>query len=247
MQYGASVIVIGDTTKQDTAGFIIARTGVTEAEARDMISKEYDLGNGVMIQPVGELSKNGDVLTRKYEGQTLVASATVMLGKHTGVAILMYGVPARADFLKEYGAKVANSMKFATPGGEKDRLKYEQDSKGKCVHVFKYKSGGGGASTYSWDSETNKYWHLGSDGTYEYFYKHTGTSSFNNEHAQGGHAADTDEDHSGTWSIELTLSLPVLVLRTNKGTIVQHALSLVNGRLYVDGDEATVNPSDRKR
>jgi len=247
MQYGASVLMIGDTTKQDTAGVIFARTGVTEAEARDMISKEFDLGGGTKLQPVGEISNNGDTLTRRFEGQTLVASATILLGKHTSVGILMYGVPARADFLKEYGAKVAGSLKFATPGGEKDRLKYEADSCGKCVHVFKYKSGGGGASTYSWDSETNKYWHLGTDRTYEYIYKHTGSSSFNDPSARGGHAADTDENHYGTWSIELTLSLPVLVLRTSKGTIIMHTLNLVNGRLHIDGDEATVNPSDRKR
>ena len=49
------------------------------------------------------------------------------------------------------------------------------------------------------------------------------------------------------WSLELTLTGSVLVLRDTKGVIHTQDMSLNQGRLYVDGDEATVEPSDKVR
>jgi hypothetical protein len=226
---------------------LIARTGVTQAEARDMISQPLPLGNGVELSPQGEIGGTGDKLTRVMTGTGITSHVQLLLGKSTGVVVLTIGKTGSDSECKANSAKVADSIKFATPGGEKDRLKYESDLKGKQLHVFKYKSGGGGYGGASWSSETNKYWHLGSDRSYEYFYQHTGASSFDNPDARGGHAADTNNDHQGTWSVELTLTLPVLVLRDSKGGIHTLTLDLIQGRLHIDGDEATVGQSTRKQ
>ncbi len=56
--------------------------------------------------------------------------------------------------------------------------------------------------------------------------------------------ADND---AGTWRIELTLNYPVLILRTNQGSIYTHTLTLVKGFLNIDGEEASLGASDRKR
>jgi len=226
---------------------LVARTGVTQAEARDMISQPLPLGNGVELSPQGEISGKGDRLSRAMSGGAVTGYAHMLIGKSTGVAVITIGQAGTDSECKAYSAKVADSIKFAKPGGEKDRLKYESDLKGKQLHVFKYKSGGGGYGGASWSSETNKYWHLGSDHSYEYFYQHTGASSFDNPDARGGHAADTNNDHQGSWSVELTLTLPVLVLRDSKGEIHTLTLDLIQGRLHIDGDEATVGQSNRKQ
>lgn len=226
---------------------VVARTGVTQAEARDMISQPLDLGNGASLSPQGEISGKGDRLTRAMTGGAVTGYVHALIGKSTGIAVITIGKTGSDSECKAYSAKVADSIKFAKPGGDKDRLKYEADLKGKQLHVFKYKSGGGGYGGSSWSSETNKYWHLGSDHSYEYFYQHTGASSFDNPDASGGHAADTNNDHQGTWSIELTLTLPVLVLRDSKGEIHTLTLDLIKDRLHIDGDEVTVSQSSRKR
>ncbi|MCA8915704.1 MAG: hypothetical protein KDB90_09855 [Planctomycetes bacterium] len=249
MPVGSSAIQLRDEGK-DMLALLFARTGVTEAEARDMIGNEFDLGAGTdasKMIPVGQISKDGDHLLRRFESTTLVGYAEVLLGKNATVGILTVGVSADADFLKSYRAKVIGGVKFATPGGEKDRVKYQNDLKGKVVKVFKYNSGGGGYGGTSWSSETNMHWHLGSDGHYLYYYQHTGSSSFDSPDATGGHAADTNNNHEGTWSLELTLTGSVLVLRDSKGVIHTQVLGLKDGRLYVDGDEATVGPSDKVR
>jgi hypothetical protein len=171
----------------------------------------------------------------------------MLIGKSTGVAIATLGLPGSEKECRSHAGGIADSIKFATPAGEKQRKEYESQLMGRCAHVFLYKSGGGGASSSSWSSETNKYWHFGSDRSYEYFYKHTGASSFNNPSAEGGHAADTNNNHAGTWSIELTLSLPALILRTNDGRIITHVLNRSATHLTIDGDEAMIKASDRKQ
>lgn len=243
---GGAAIQVGEKSGA-LLTLLVARTGVTQAEARDMISQPLPLGNGVELSPHGEVSGKGDRLSRAMSGGAVTGYAYMLIGKSTGVAVITIGQAGSDSECKANSAKVADSIKFATPGGEKDRLKYESDLKGKQVHVFKYKSGGGGYGGASWSSETNKYWHLGSDRSYEYFYQHTGASSFDNPDARGGHAADTNNDHQGTWSVELTLTLPVLVLRDSKGGIHTLTLDLIQGRLHIDGDEATVGQSTRKQ
>lgn len=243
---GAAAIQVGEKGGA-LLTLLIARTGVTQAEARDMISQPLPLGNGVELSPQGEIGGKGDRLTRAMTGAAVTGYVHALIGKSTGVAVITIGQAGTDSECKAYSAKVADSIKFAKPEGEKDRLKYEADLKGKQLHVFKYKSGGGGYGGASWSSETNKYWHLGSDHSYEYFYQHTGASSFDNPDARGGHAADTNNDHQGSWSVELTLTLPVLVLRDSKGEIHTLTLDLIQGRLHIDGDEATVSQSSRKR
>ena len=249
MPAGSSAIQVRDESK-DMLALLFARTGVTEPEARDMISSEFDLGAGTeasKMKPVGAVSKDGDRMLRRYESTQLVGYAEVLLGKNATVGILAVGAAADAEYLKGYSAKVLGSVKFAEPGGEKDRVKYQNELKGKVVKVFKYKSGGAGYGGTSWSSETNMHWHLGSDGRYLYFYQHTGASSFDTPDATGGHAADTNNNHEGTWSLELTLTGSVLVLRDTKGVIHTQVLALNQSRLYVDGNEATVSPSDKVR
>lgn len=243
---GAAAIQVGEKGGA-LLTLLIARTGVTQAEARDMISQPLPLGNGVELSPQGEIGGKGDRLTRAMTGAAVTGYVHALIGKSTGVAVITIGQAGTDSECKAYSAKVADSIKFAKPEGEKDRLKYEADLKGKQLHVFKYKSGGGGYGGASWSSETNKYWHLGSDHSYEYFYQHTGASSFDNPDARGGHAADTNNDHQGSWSVELTLTLPVLVLRDSKGEIHTLTLDLIQGRLHIDGDEATVSQSSRKQ
>ncbi|MCB9895834.1 MAG: hypothetical protein H6839_15410 [Planctomycetes bacterium] len=243
---GGAAIQVGEKGG-DLLTLIIARTGVTEAEARDMLSQPYDTGNGQSLTPQGELTKSGDRMSRSFSSAGLSAYSDVLVGKSTGVAVLTIGPAGAESRCKAASAKVADTVKFATPGGEKDRVKYEGDLKGKVLKVFIYKSGGAGYGGTSWSSETNKHWHLGSDKSYLYFYQHTGASSFDNPDARGGHAADTNKNHEGSWSVELTLAGVVLMLRDTDGVIHTHALTLNNGRLYIDGDEATVGPSDKVR
>ncbi len=235
---GGSAINIGEVGG-NMLTLIVARTGVTEAEARDMISQPYDIGGGDMLKLTSEITKDGDRLSAAMASGRVTGHVQMLIGKSTGVAIMSIGLPGSEDVCKEYSAKLADSVKFATPAGEKQRQEHEQGLMGKRVKVFKYKA----AKDYSWSSETNKDWHFGSDHTYEYIYKNTNSSSGD----AGSYAADNDANHAGTWRIELTLNYPALILRTNQGRIYTHTLTVVKGFLNIDGEEAMLSASDRKR
>lgn len=235
---GGSAINIGEVGG-NMLTLIVARTGVTESEARDMISQPYDIGGGDMLKLTSEISKDGDRLSAAMASGRVTGHVQMLIGKSTGVAIMSIGLPGSEDVCKEYSAKLADSVKFATPAGEKQRQEHEQGLMGKRAKVFIYKS----AKDYSWSSETNKDWHFGSDHTYEYIYKNTNSSSGD----AGSYAADNDANHAGTWRIELTLDMPVLILRTNQGRIYTHTLTVVKGFLNIDGEEASLAASDRKK
>lgn len=235
---GGSAINIGEVGG-NMLTLIVARTGITEAEARDMLSQPYDIGGGDMLKLTSEISKDGDRLSAAMASAKVTGHVQMLIGKSTGVAIMSIGLAGSEAACKEFSGKLADSVKFATPAGEKQRKEHEAGLMGKRVKVFKFKA----AKDYSWSSETNKDWHFGSDHTYQYIYKNTNSSSG----AAGGYASDNDSNHAGTWRIELTLNMPVLILRTNQGRIYTHTLSVVKGYLNVDGEEASIGASDRKK
>lgn len=235
---GGSAINIGEMGG-DMLTLIVARTGVTEAEARDMISQPYDMGNAGKLTLQGEIEKSGDRLSAAMASPAICGHVQMLIGKSTGVAIMSIAKPGGEAACKEYSAKLAETVKFATPAGEKQRQEHEAGLMGKRAKVFIYKS----AKDYSWSNETNKEWHFGSDHTYEYTYRNTNSSSGE----AGGYAADNNANHAGTWRIELTLNYPTLILRTSEGRIITHTLTVVKGFLNIDGEEASLGASDRKK
>jgi hypothetical protein len=237
---GASAIQMGEVGGSFLT-LIVARTGVTEAEARQMINTPYDLGNGNMLALKGEIKKDGDRLSAAMAASNMVGYVEMLIGKSTGVAIMTIGLPASDAECKTRSSAVADTVKFATPAGEKQRLEHEAGLMGKRASKFTYK----GSSDYSHSSETNRDWHFGSDHTYEYIYRSTNSSTFKDG---GGYAADNNDNHSGTWSIELTLGLPTLILRASDGRVFTHTLNVVKGWLHMDGQEvSSFGASDRKR
>lgn len=153
---GGSAINIGEVGG-NMLTLIVARTGVTEAEARDMMSQPYDIGGGDMLKLTSEITKDGDRLLAAMASGRVTGHVQMLIGKSTGVAIMSIGLPGSEEACKEYSAKLAESVKFATPAGEKQRQEHEQGLMGKRAKVFKFKS----AKDYSWSSETNKDWHFG--------------------------------------------------------------------------------------
>ncbi|MCC7508434.1 MAG: hypothetical protein IT464_03550 [Planctomycetes bacterium] len=241
MPAGSGAIQVGEIGS-NLLTLIVARTGVTEAEARDMISKPFDLGNGSELAPVGEISKKGDCLARAMSNTAVTGYIQMLIGKSAGVAVMTIGLPGSEAQCKSYSSKVLDSIEFAAPAGEKERLQHEAGLKGKVIKVFTYK-GSTPNSGSNWSRETHKHWHLGSDHSYEYIYRLT-TASSSDVHNQ---ADDHHDNHAGTWSIELTMALPMLVCRTNDGRFITYTLDVVKGYLNIDGQEATLGPSDRKR
>ncbi|MBK8207788.1 MAG: hypothetical protein IPK87_13520 [Planctomycetes bacterium] len=241
MPAGSAAIQLGEMGGK-LLTLIVGRTGVTEGEARDMISKPFDLGNGSELAPVGEINKNGDSLSRAMSNNAVTGYIQMLIGKSAGVAVMTIGLPGTEAECKSYSSKVADSIEFAVPAGEKERQQHEAGLKGKVIKVFTYK-GSTPNSGSSWSRETHKHWHLGSDHSYEYIYRLTTASSSD----VLNQADDSHDNHAGTWSIELTLALPMLVCRTNDGRFITYTLDVVKGYLNIDGQEATIGPSDRKR
>ena len=241
---GGSLITVGaQGADAKFLTLIMAQTGATEADARDMMSKAHDLGGGDQLKRTGEIEKNGDRLSCAIATTRMVGRLEMLIGKSTGVAVATLGLPGSESDCKSKAGKLADSIKFATPTGEKQRLEHEAGLMGKRCSLFAYKGSSPGSGT-SWSSETNQDWHFGSDHTYEYIYRNTNSSSFE----EGGHASDNNSSHAGTWSIELTLGFPSLVLRASDGRIFTHTLTVVKNWLHFDGRElSSFGASDRKR
>ncbi len=241
MPAGSPAIQVGEMGGK-LLTLIVGRTGVTEAEARDMISQPFDMGNGSQLSPVGKISRKGDCLSRAMASNAVTGYVQLLIGKSAGVAVFTIGLPGTESECRSYSSKLSDSIEFAAPAGEQERLQHESGLKGKVVKVFTYKSSTPNSGS-SWSRETHKHWHFGSDHSYEYIYRLT-TASSSEVHNQ---ADDAHDNHAGTWSIELTLTLPTLVCRTGDGRIITSTLDVVKGCLHIDGQEATIGPSDRKR
>jgi hypothetical protein len=239
---GGSLITVGaQGADAKFLTLIMAQTGATEADARDMMSKAHDLGGGDQLKRTGEIEKNGDRLSCPIATARMVGRLEMLIGKSTGVAVATLGLPGSESDCKSKAGKLADSIKFATPAGEKQRLEHEAGLMGKRCSLFYYK----GSSDYSHSSETNKDWHFGSDHTYDYIYRNTNSSTFKDG---GGYASDNNDNHSGTWSIELTLGFPMLVLRASDGRIFTYTLTVVKNWLHFNGEElSSFGASDRKR
>ena len=61
----------------------------------------------------------------------------MLIGKSTGVAIISIVLPGSEEACKEYSAKLADSVKFAMPAGEKQRQEQEQGLRGKLAKDYK--------------------------------------------------------------------------------------------------------------
>ncbi|MBX3474961.1 MAG: hypothetical protein KF754_11305 [Planctomycetes bacterium] len=252
---GGLAIVVRDVSKQGV-GLVLLQTGMTKDGLRKLLEQPLDLSSlepGLILQPQGEIKVSGDSQTRRFSNGFYMTDVTGIVAPHS-FAGFSYLVPeAEAERGQKLVRAMVDSAKFAKPRNEDLRKQWNEGLKGKCLHVFKFKSSGfSGSGGSSWSSETNRYWHFGSDGTYVYSGRTTNSASvevkdgLGNPSVSGGFAADNDNDHAGKWTLEFNLFGCVLVLESTQGTLRIHTLTF-NGRVYVDGDEAVVSASNKKQ
>lgn len=249
---GGLAIVVRDTSKPGL-GLVLLQTGMTKDGLRKLLDQPLDLNSleqGLVMQPQGEVKTEGDRMTRRFSNGFYMTDVTGIVAPHS-FAGFSYLVPeAEAERGQKLVKAMAESAKFAKPKNDDLRKQWNDGLKGKCLHVFKYKSGGMGTSN-SWSSETNRYWHFGSDGTYVHTGRTTNSASvevkdgLGNPSVSGGFAADNDNEHQGKWKLEFNLVGCVLVLESTQGTVRVHTLAF-NGRVYLDGDETMISASNLK-
>jgi len=249
---GALAVVVRDASKPGL-GFVLLQTGMTKDGTRKLLNQPLDLNSieqGLVMQPQGEIKEEGDRLTRRFSNGFYMTDVACIVAPHS-FAGFSYLVPETdASRGQKLVAAMADSATFAKPKNDDLRKQWNDGLKAKCLHVFKYKSGG--MTNNSWSSETNRYWHFGSDGSYVYSGRTTNSASVDakdgagNPTVSGGFAADNDNEHAGKWSLEFNLLGCVLILESNQGVIRLHGLSY-NGRVYIDGDEAVVSVSNLKQ
>ncbi|MBX3460284.1 MAG: hypothetical protein KF696_10055 [Planctomycetes bacterium] len=231
---------------------MIPHTGMTRAQGREVLEAPLKLPGqqGEGIPPQGAIKEEGDNMWRAYANDGGAMVTMLVLGKRCTVMLVGQGPGYTAESALTYIKKVTDSFQFAEPKVTERGSRWTGGLKGKCLHVYKYRSSSGGGSSMSW--ETDIQWHLGSDGTYYYAYKYTGSGSvsgsnqYGDETYRGGTASDNNNEHEGRWRIEHTLITDLLVLTDTKGKTRTWVLQDRGGKVYVDDDEASVSASNRK-
>ncbi|MBE7490338.1 MAG: hypothetical protein HS108_01035 [Planctomycetes bacterium] len=251
---GGLAMIVRDASKPGL-GLVLLQTGMTKDGLRKLLEQPLDLNSleqGLVLQARGEIEEQGDRLTRRFSNGFYTTDVTGIVAPYS-FAGFSYLVPeADAERGRALVKAMADSAKFAKPKNDDLRKQWNDGLKGKCLHVFKYRGSGYSSGGSSWSSETNRYWHFGSDGTYIYSGRTTNSASvevkdgLGNPSVSGGFAADNDNDHAGRWKLEFNLVGAVLVLESSQGTVRVHTLAY-NGRVYIDGDEAGVSPSQYKQ
>ena len=211
------------------AMILVMAQEVSEAEVMREMSQNVDLGGGAFLQPLAYPTTRPDgVLTADYQlvgGQVPgQGAAFTRLGK-TGVGVVFFAVDTSADQAGRTAAsQLVDGVRFSkpvapTPAGAEGSAPWGDYMRGR--YIARYYSGSG-------YHEKTELW-LCSDGT---FHRSGDSGGFG-----GGASGAFAHSSAGRWSAGGTQPAQgQLRLETSEG-VATYALSLADGKLYLDGTQ----------
>ncbi len=222
---GAELLIM----QNEATGAYLFATGdeMTVAEALGVMGAPIDLGDGVVLKPEGDVTRDGNQLRNVYavsggEGPLFGYVNTIIGDAGIGVSFVGIGPPDDTEALKSVVERVGRSLSLvpvapvaqAQQGGSGT---WQDELAGrKLTHFF----------TRTGYTEEDYMW-LCADGR---FYHSTQAGGFG-----GGASGAFASSYGGRWSATGDAGAGTLVLRYNDGQSATYALSWDGTKLFLDG------------
>jgi hypothetical protein len=238
---GGEVFIIGSNTRAGV-GLAFMQTGVDETVVYQYLNAPQDLGDNVVLQPVGEIEKNGAQYSMRYSNGTYTGSALALLGpEQNGVAFLFAGPQSDENYYQYLLKKLAASTKFSKPQTTAESQQWQQLLAGmmlKKVDSYYSSDYSGGYAGYS-SQETL---HLCRNGSYAYFSSSgMGVDGGGGTSGYGGGSGG----EQGSWRVEAQGTQAVLILQADDGTQSRHIITFDGSKTFVDGERVYRVPSEQ--
>ncbi|MGH1361957.1 MAG: hypothetical protein ACRBF0_00280 [Calditrichia bacterium] len=231
-------------------GIVYMRQQTTLQLAEQLLNAPQDLGDGVILQPTGEVKRSMNRIEIEYSNGTYFGKAIARVGKFgNGAAAFWAGPIADKQRYAKLTGQVAGSFKFLKPTKSSAAVEWDSWLRGTMLRQLSSSSSSGyGDGSYSGSSSSTTL-HLCSNGRYSYsssssFSVDAGDAGFG--YSGGGAYGQSGDSDSGTWKVQGSSGQVVLVLTSDEGgeagTYVLSSNSenhtLVNGERYfrVDSD-----------
>lgn len=212
----------------DGGGYVFAGADeMTVAEANEAMSERVPLGDGIVLDPQGEVTVDGSALVGRYavEGspEPLAAVAKTLVGDHgTGIYLIAaFTEPRRGVFESALDAVLA-SVTFEAPVEETPSGISAEALSGRKITRFFHGSG---------YSEQESLYLCGSGN----FYRNAESGGF------GWNASGAFQSKdAGTWAVEEGS----LVLRYGDGSVATYGIEIDGSKLLLDGTRWFREPTD---
>ncbi len=214
---------------QSFEGYVFAGIDqMTIEEARQAMSQEINLGDGIVFHPKSKIKRKESTLSAEYSvsgtKDSLVGQVTTIVGKY-GWGISFISASSRQDFEKLLKAveKMNLSLSLVQPktsslsSPEKSSSPWNEHLSGRKLSHFVTRSG---------YTEEDYIWLCASSR----FFKSAQSGGFG-----GGASGAFQSDNAGFWSVSGGIDAGTLVLTYNDGSTARYTLSFEGTKLYLDG------------
>jgi hypothetical protein len=241
-----AVMVLGSNTVQGI-GMVILVSGQTSAQVAQRLNDTQDLGDGVVLQPVGAVETDGPRITARYRSQMYVGRALAILGSGLDHVIYVYlGPQANESLYGELVEALGGSTRFRAPVPQAPQTTpapapgpaqapsgpagdWTRFLNGLMLKYFSSYNSGGASGGIS----EERTFHFCSDGSFAYLDE--GLATIN---VPGGSASSGGNGRVvGSWRVEsATDASAVVLLNKDDGGVDRLRIELNDGKTFVNGD-----------
>lgn len=240
-------------SSSDRQGLLLVRAqvGASQDDILSYLGTAQDLGNGVVIQPLGQAQIIGRELHQRYQVGTFSGQAVSVYGDHDNAVIFFAVGPVSDDaYYARLLGNLADSVQFSQAEALETLQQWNVNLAGKKLYLFDYQAPSiafapGQGADYTREAT----WHLCSDGRYAS--KDTAGGTINLSPQSGGasnasfNSASFDQAQAaGSWNVIMVGALPILSLRSNAGTWQGLPLGFDGTSVFLGGQAVTVNQSE---
>jgi hypothetical protein len=238
-----AVMVLGSNTVAGV-GLAILVSNQTPAQVEQSLKDAQDLGDGVVLQPVGALETDGHRISGRYRNETHVGRALAIVGTGDDHVIYFYlGPQGNESLYGELVESLGGSTRFGATGAQEPQSTqapppgptpsgpagdWTRFLNGLMLKYFSsYNSGGGGGGM----SEERTF-HFCSDGSFAYLDESLATINVPGASASSGGNGRV----VGTWRVASATDASAVVLLTkDDGGVDRLTIELNDNKTFING------------
>jgi hypothetical protein len=234
-------VFVMSSNSQAGIGMAIMQTGMTRESLTDFLADPQDLGDNIILQPVGKPKRTDSRIQMDYSHTFYSGTATGILGPHgNSVTFFFAGPAAQKAYYQSLLDKLIMSVSFFEPENKNLIIEWQKLLSGMMLkRIESYSS-----SDYSSDStgyHSEETLHLCANGTYSY--------TFDSDLAVDGEGSSDNGTDSGAkqgeWEVVVVGNQAMLLLKPHGGQQIHQSIAFDGKRFFLDGNRVYRTPSDQ--